>query len=282
MPSDPLFDFVTHQVCQGRTLETTIRLMREEPWAAGEESPEDRAAAIYAALTTRRQPGPEDPTPDVLALVGDYPHNPSYIIAPLESAMAKAGLRVRFLHHVPLFDAESLAGARLLVVLRDGMLWPEPGGEPVWWMSREQEEALAGFVDAGGGFLALHNSTALKHIDAAPSLYRDVLGSSYSGHGPGDERFTVKVVDSEHPVTNGVEDYEAIDERHWPVPHADDMRVLLRAFSGSETSINGYVRTYGNGRVCYLASGHTSEMLSCASMQRLMRNAALWCTGAIA
>jgi len=159
------------------------------------------------------------------------------------------------------------------------MNWPEPGGKNVFWMTEEQEKAIAEFVSDGGGFLSLHNSTALRRLDDKPSLYRDVLGSSYNGHGPGDEKFDVRVVNSDHPITRGVKDYVAIDERHTPIIHADDITLLMEAVSGDKTSVNGYVRTYGKGRICYLANGHNLEVLTNPEMQKLMANAALWCCG---
>ncbi|MEI6915142.1 MAG: ThuA domain-containing protein [Armatimonadota bacterium] len=146
-------------------------------------------------------------------------------------------------------------------------------------MTDQQEQVLADFVGGGCGFLALHNSTALRCIDDTPTLYRDVLGSSYSGHGPADEHFEVRIEDAGHFVAAGVKDYPAVDERHWPVMHTDDATILTRAYSDTGTSVNGYVRTYGKGRVCYLANGHTAEMLGCDSMQTLMNNATRWCSG---
>ena len=59
-------------------------------------------------------------------------------------------------------------------------------------MTPEQERAVVAFVDAGGGFLNLHNSMGL-YPDDGP--YLKLVGGRYIGHGHS-ERFRVEVVDT--------------------------------------------------------------------------------------
>ena len=276
-----LRDEVAFQVTMGRSYEIALAQVKlpENEKFGSKGSLKDHVKAAYAQLTAD-PPVPKEPV--ALVLIGDRYHPPSYIRPPLESALGKIGMPVQFIYDVTKLNAAALKNARLLVVLRDGMIWPKPtadkpDGEAVWWMTGEQEKAIADFVSNGGGFLALHNATALRRIDAAGSLYRDVLGSSYNGHGAGDEKFAVKPIVTDHPVTKGVTEYPAIDERHNPTMHAKDATILLQAISGDKTSVNGYVRTFGKGRVCHLANGHNIEMLACPAMQQLIANAANWC-----
>ena len=275
-----LRDEVGYQISQGRTLETTLQqvdVLERKEWLVDENAFGDHIKAVYTQLTAELpelQPGL---MPHALVLIGDNYHPPAYIPPSLEPVLQKIGMPARFIYDVTKLSARNLQGIRLLIILRDGMIWPEPGGEAVFWLTEEQEKAIAEFVKNGGGFLALHNATALKRLDDKRSIYLDVLGSSYNGHGPGDEEFDVRVVKSDHPITSGVNDYFAIDERHTPIIHADDITLLLEAVSGDETSVNGYVRTYGKGRICHLANGHNLEVLTNPEMQKLMANAALWC-----
>lgn len=78
-------------------------------------------------------------------------------------------------------------------------------------------------------------------------------------------------------MTAGVHDYFVEDERHWPRLYVSDALVLLESASGEETSLHGFVRTFGLGRVCYLANGHNRRVLESDVMQRILRNAARWC-----
>ena len=281
-----LRDEVGWQVSQGRSYEVTlaqVKLPENEKWGT-KDSLKDHVKAAWTQLTAELPEPQAGLMPRALVLIGDHYHPPAYIRPPLEAALQKIGMPARFIYDVTKLNAKNLKGVRLLVVLRDGMTWPsptaqKPEGEAVWWMTKDQEKAIAEFVSNGGGFLALHNATALRLIGPDAGLYRDVLGSSYNGHGAGDEKFSMRVVKTDHPVTKGVSEYPAIDERHTPVIHAKDITLLLEAVSGDKTSPNGYVRTYGKGRVCHLANGHNIEMLQCPAMQQLLANAALWCIG---
>jgi glyoxylase-like metal-dependent hydrolase (beta-lactamase superfamily II)/type 1 glutamine amidotransferase len=277
-----LRDEVGYQVAQGRTFEMTLQQVKapaRKEWLVDDNAFSDHVKAVYIQLTAELPELKPGLMPHALVLIGDHYHPPAYIPPSLEPVFQKIGMPAQFIYDVTKLNARNLKGIRLLVILRDGMNWPEPGGKNVFWMTEEQEKAIAEFVSNGGGFLSLHNSTALRRLDDKPSLYRDVLGSSYNGHGPGDEKFNVRVVNSDHPITRGVKDYVAVDERHTPIIHADDITLLMEAVSGDKTSVNGYVRTYGKGRVCHLANGHNLEVLTNPEMQKLMANAALWCCG---
>lgn len=277
-----LRDEVGYQISMGRSFETTLEQIdvpARKEWLVEDGDLKNHAEAVYTQLTAELpelQPGL---TPHALVLIGDNYHPPAYIPPSLEPVFEKIGMPARFIYDVTKLTAQNLKNIRLLVILRDGINWHQPGGERVFWLTEEQENAIAEFISGGGGFLALHNCTALKRVDDERTIYRDVLGSSYNGHGPGDEKFDVRVVNPDHPVTRGVKDYVAIDERHTPIIHADDLTILLEAVNGDQTSINGYVRNYGKGRICHLANGHNLEVLTNPEMQKLMINAALWCCG---
>jgi cyclase len=275
-----LRDEVGYQICQGRTFEAAlgqVKAPEQARYARDAKHFEAQLKAVYAQLTAAPAAPASAAVPHALVLIGDYYHRPAWSRPPLEAVFEKIGMPATFIYDVTKLNAASLRGYRLLVILRDGMNRPEVGGKPVWWMTAEQEKAVVEFVERGGGYLALHNATALKEKPAQPGPYRDMLGSSYNGHGPADEKFEVRVVDAGHQITRGVSGYAAVDEHHWPVIHASDIHVLTRT---SGNHVNGYTRTHGAGRVCYLATGHHRAMLELPSMQQLMANAALWCIAA--
>ena len=276
-----LRDEVGYQVCQGRTFEVALGQVKapgQSRYARDAKHFETQLKVVYAQLTAPVPAPAQLAVPHALVLIGDYYHRPAWSRPPLEAVFEKIGMPATFICDVTRLNAASLQGYRLLVILRDGMNRPEVGGKPVWWMTPEQEKAVVEFVANGGGYLALHNATALKEKAAEPGPYRDMLGSSYKGHGPADEKFEVRVVDPSHPIARGVSGYAAVDEHHWPVIHAGDLRVFTRT---SGQHVNGYTRAHGAGRVCYLATGHHRAMLELPAMQQLMANAALWCIGAL-
>jgi type 1 glutamine amidotransferase len=239
-------------------------------------APQDRARAEehYRQLTAPL-PAPSGDEPRALVMIGDFYHHPAKSRAPLEAMLGKSGFRPQFLYDVKQLSAESFRGVRLLVVLRDGMLRPTPGADPVWWITDEQEKALAQFVERGGDYLALHCATALRWFGDKPCLYRDLLGSSNRGHGAENEKFEVRVAAPDHPITQGVHDFAVVDQHHRPGLFADNLTILLKT---SGNNVHGYARTYGDGRICYLANGHHREVLESEPMQQLMMNASRWCS----
>ncbi|HGJ64624.1 TPA: MBL fold metallo-hydrolase [bacterium] len=277
-----LRDEIGYQVSQGRSFEKTlecINIPTRADFTPDDNQFKDHVKSIYDQLTSDPPSVKNGIIPHALILIGDHYHPPFYIPPSLEPVFEKIGMPIYFTYDVTKLNKENLKGVRLLVILRDGMIWSQNDKDMEFWMTEEQEKAIADFVANGGGFLSLHNSTALKCLDEKQTTYRDVLGSSYNGHGPGDEKFDVKVVNKEHPITAGVNDYVAVDERHTPIIHADDITLLTEAVNGDQKSVNGYTRFYGKGRICHLANGHNLEVLTNPEMQKLMYNGALWCLG---
>jgi type 1 glutamine amidotransferase len=192
----------------------------------------------------------------------------------LRPVFEAAGVVPHFTVDVRALSAENLSRVGLLVMLRDGLQRPTADAKADYvWMTPAQERAVVRFVEAGGGFLNLHNALALYPADGP---YLKLLGGRFTTHGPL-ERFRVEVVDRGHPVTRGVRDFSVADEQHMPVP---DKRVHLLLQSRSDdgkVAAAGWVVEAGRGRVCHLANGHTREALLHPMYQRLMANAVSWC-----
>jgi hypothetical protein len=118
-----------------------------------------------------------------------------------------------------LLNAETLQGYRMLIVHRDGRIFPngfgpiggengtviqvagekisvvsEPRLEPsagkmATWMQPHQGKAVRDFVMNGGSALFFHNVT---DVGSSNKDFRDVLGCAYAGH-PAIRPFKVKV-----------------------------------------------------------------------------------------
>lgn len=212
--------------------------------------------------------------PRALCLIGDRYHSPVYIRDGLLPAFAKENIPVTFIEDVTQLNAESLKEHQLLVILRDGMNWPDGYAKPpVKWMTDAQQQAIWDFVNNGGGFLALHNS---QGIYPPGGLYYKIFGGDYGGH-PKPYVYTVRIEDKNHPITAGVEDFEIFDEQHTVKYYLDREHLLARSIARDNLqSEAGWWRDVGKGRFAYLAPGHTPEALGHPMMQRLMRNAMRW------
>ena len=243
-------------------------------------APED-VAAIHGELTVPRAPFNSAKTLNpsrkhALVLIGDQYHEPEHLEAGLRPAFAAvAGLEPHFTVDVRALTRENLAKVDLLVILRDGMVWPGgPQGPLRIWMTSDQEQAVAEFVRGGKAFLNLHNSMGLYPEGGE---YLKLVGGRYIGHGPL-ERFHVEVTDPSHPIAKGLASWFAADEQHTP-PNDIPVRTFLRSRShdGRVTANAGWTHEPGQGRVCHLAPGHTRDALHHPMFQLAMRNAIEWC-----
>ena len=141
--------------------------------------------------------------------------------------------------------------------------------------SESEQDALKAFIENGGRWFALHGTNALVEIsggkadtpDRATELMR-TLGSRFVAH-PAIETFRVRVVDPQHPLTEGMDDFEIEDEPYY-LEFFDEHQVLLEAsYNNPSTAYvrsdfgtdrasqpQMYLRPLGEGQVLYLTLGH--------------------------
>ena len=236
-----------------------------------------------------------------LALIGDRYHNADYIRVALTKMFDGLGVSVDYTIQVEQLSREVLENYDLFLCFRDGMIWPngylgpdaytcyeqelenehafaEP--KPENWLREEQALALKDFVRAGNGFYSLHNNS---HVSLSSKTYRDVMGGAYIGH-PGLRPFKVRVVNANHPITQGINDFFVNDEQHFVEYDKDPKHILLRAENvdglGFEQlgtkSIAGWAYEYGRGRVVFTAPGHTIHALWASEYLKLQRRAVRW------
>ena len=83
----------------------------------------------------------------------------------------------------------------------------------------------------------------------------------------------------EIPIQPGVTNFFTADEQHTPPCDTNKVHLLLmnRSDDGKTVAAAGWAYEPGQGRLCYLANGHTREALNHPMFQRLLRNAVNWC-----
>ena len=189
---------------------------------------------------------------------------------------------------------------QLFLCLRDGMIWPGgysgpdayayeqglenrddfPEAKSQSWLKEEQASAVRDFVMEGNGFYSLHNNS---HVSLSSKTYRDVMGGAYIGH-PALRPFKVKIVNRDHPITQGIEDFFVNDEQHYVEYDKEPKYILLEAENvdglkfqklGSK-SIAGWAYDYGRGRVVFTSPGHTVHALWTPEYLKLQRRAIRW------
>ena len=220
--------------------------------------------------------------PRALALVGDRYHNADYICVSLSRVFQELNIPIDYTIQYDQLSASLLKDYQLLLILRDGMIWPGgylgpdayaayeadletpktfPEAKPVNWITEEQGTAIKDFVTSGNGFYALHNSS---HISLSSKNYREVMGGAYIGHPPL-RPFQVHATQNKHPITAGISSFTVNDEQHYVTYDKDPKHIILEAenidglkFEDLGTrSISGWAYDFGQGRVVFTAVGHT-------------------------
>lgn len=239
------------------------------------------------------------------AVIGDRFHNSDYIRTALQKTLVSdLGVSIDFTDDVTLLNADTLDGYKVLILFRDGMIWPQGYGEQAFWargnsvelvsdppgpqletksepwMTDAQGEAVKAFVSNGGSAFLYHNVT---YIATFNEVFRDVLGAETQGHPPV-RTFKVEVTNSDHPITQGVNDFVVTDEQHFLIYNGDPEHVLLRSVNEDgltfkdlgDTCEAGWAFDYEAGRVCYLSPGHLIPVLWNPEYEKLQQNAMRW------
>jgi hypothetical protein len=261
-----------------------------------------RLPLARAGLSAQTQPA------RIFALLGDRYHNSDhYRTAFGKTIVRDMGVTVDFSDEVTLLNTPHLSRYQVLIILRDGMNWPNGHGNPSsnagWWsqgqrqivsdppvpeyqprsepwMTPEMGQAVRSFVDNGGGALLMHNVT---HVALYNNDFRDVLGGVYQGH-PNIRPFRVKITNHDHPVTRGVKDFTVTDEQHYMEYQKDPRYLLMQSVNEDgltfrnlgATAAAGWAYDYGQGRVCYLSPGHLITAMWNPEYEKLQRNAVRW------
>jgi hypothetical protein len=240
------------------------------------------------------------------ALAGDRYHNLDYIRTALGKTLVRdLGITIDFTDELRLLDAKNLKDYKLLIVFRDGMIWPDgysddgPGqaggglrgivsdpplahweAKEVFWITAGQGKAVRTFVENGGGALFFHNT---PYISPHNTDFRDVLGAVTEEHPPL-RPFKVRITNQNHPITRGVRDFVVTDEQHFVKYEKDPKHILMESVNedGKQwkdlgtTSPAGWAYDYGKGRACYLAPGHLISALWNPEYVKIQQNAVRW------
>jgi type 1 glutamine amidotransferase len=236
-----------------------------------------------------------------LALIGDRYHNPDYIHVSLDRVFHDLNIPIDYTMDYAGLSAASIKPYQLLLILRDGMIWPGgysgpdaytayemdlenasdfPAAKSVMWMKEEQGLAIKNFVEAGGGFYPLHNSS---HISLSSKNYRDVMGGAYFGHPPL-RPFQVHATQNAHPITAGMKPFIVNDEQHYVDYDKDPRYVILESenldgltYENRGTkSPAGWAYDYGKGRVVFTAVGHTIHAMWNPQYIELQKRSIRW------
>lgn len=147
--------------------------------------------------------------------------------------------------------------------------WFEPG------VTECMPEDFSAYVKNGGGFLAMHVGLVPNPKDVP--AYTELVGAYFLDHPPR-EVVSSEIIDPDHPIAQGVQNFAERDEHYQIALTAQDAKVFMLSKSPSGGIFaGGYSREYGKGRVVGLTPGHTLSIWSNPNFQKLFKNSIRWC-----
>ena len=141
-------------------------------------------------------------------------------------------------------------------------------------ISPSQEAALKKFVEGGKGLIPLHAASACF---GNSEWYINAVGGQYKSERTG--VFTTKIINTNHPVMQGVKEFTTWDEKYVHQKINPDKTVLMERVEGETREPWTWVRTQGKGRVFYTASGHNDSTWTNPAFMKLVNNGVLWAIG---
>lgn len=140
------------------------------------------------------------------------------------------------------------------------------------------KENLVKFVSSGKGLVVSHLSSAsFKEWEEFRKLCGRYWVMGKSGHGPR-APFKARVVKKDHPITEGLGDFEADDELYAKLQGDAAITVLVEADSNwsQQTEPLAFIVEYGQGRVFHETFGHDGKALLNPAVQKLIQRGCQW------
>ena len=132
-----------------------------------------------------------------------------------------------------------------------------------------QEAGLFSFVESGKGLVGVHGTAWWIGGRAV-----DLIGGHANWHPPG-LTFTVNIENANHPITNGVSDFEVEDEIYISA-YEPTLQILASAQWHGRAHPMAWVKNFGQGRVFYTTLGHTADTFMRPTMQQLVTQGVRW------
>jgi uncharacterized protein len=145
-------------------------------------------------------------------------------------------------------------------------------------LSAAAKENVVKFVKGGKGLVVSHLSSAsFKEWTEFQKLCGRYWVMGKSGHGPRSV-FKARVAKKDHPITQGLDDFEADDELYAKLEGDAPITVLVEADSdwSKKTEPLAFLVEYGQGRVFHEAFGHDGKAIHNPSVEKLIQRGCEW------
>ncbi len=133
--------------------------------------------------------------------------------------------------------------------------------DPEFKLTQAQQKALLNYVKSGHGYVSIHGADNAPP-DWVPEM-KEMLGGIYSHVGQPDGKaimgtYIVKIADTSHPITKGLDDFELRDELYSNMQMKEDVKPLATIDYKGVTWPVAWTYNYGQGKVFHITLGHRS------------------------
>ena len=154
-------------------------------------------------------------------------------------------------------------------------------------ISEDEKQNFIDCLEKGKGLVVLHHAyCSYQRWDE----YETIVGGRYhekrwtdsegverpASSFKHDVQFSVKVADSQHPVTNGIADFEIIDETYKNGVVSPDVHVILTTDEITSTPSIAWTNQYGKSKVVTILLGHDNNAWSNTNFVKLVEQAVTW------
>jgi putative membrane-bound dehydrogenase-like protein len=206
--------------------------------------------------------GPSAENPLRVLFLGDNgPHKPAERSRQLLPYLASRGIDARYSEDPGDLNPQRLGEFDVLLIYANNEQ-----------ITPEQEQALLGFVEGGGGFVPVHCASYCFHNSPK---YIDLVGAQFKSHGG--EVFKARITQPEHPAMLGLHEFSSWDETYVHDKHNEDRTVVMvREEKDGRAEPYSWTREVGKGRVFYTALGHDERTWGEMGFLRLVENGIRW------
>lgn len=186
-------------------------------------------------------------------------------------------------------DIEDLGRKKLSdygVIVQNYCNWQDPTQ-----LSDKAKTAFTTFLKDGGGLIVVHFANGAFHFSLPKAEksdwpeYRQIVRRVWnhkakSGHDAFG-KFTVRLGDRKHPLTEGLKPFEIVDELYFQQDGEAKIEPLLVAESKVTKKLEplAWTSEYGKGRVFQTLLGHSEKTYEAFETRELLRRAAAWAAG---
>ena len=213
---------------------------------------------------------------NVLYLYGGWPgHSPYNIAAWTRDLVGELGFNIEESQDIFTLDRD-LSAYDLIILGWNNALTTED-------LSDSQEDHLLAAVEAGTGVAAWHGAAAAFRSSLR---YHLMLGGDFLAHPAGEgypQPYDVNVVNREHEVTRGVNDFAVASEQYYMSVDPNNTVLAETTFTGEHfawfdglKSPVAWARQWGEGRVFYHAIGHAPQDLTGEDVRRMTKQGIAW------